>query len=64
MEIEIKFNTTEYAIYPDKKIEKTVFSINDKSVIINFCDNKDKIISQSEIELSDAKKLANILINI
>lgn len=63
MYIVITCDTTEFAVYPNKKYEKTVFSINDKSLVISFCDKKEKILTQSEIEISDAKKLAKLILN-
>lgn len=61
MEIELICDTTEYAVYPDKKIEKTVFYIHENCLVISFCDKDEEVITQSEISIEDAKKLAKIL---
>lgn len=63
MEVVITFDTTEFVIYPNKKYEKTVFSINDKSLVISFCDKKEKVLTQSEIKIKDARKLAKLILN-
>jgi hypothetical protein len=63
MEIEIICDTTQYAVFPNKKIEKTLFSINEKSLVISFCDKNEKVLTQSEIEISDARKLAKLILN-
>lgn len=61
MEIELICETTEYAVYPDKKIEKTSFFIHENCLVISFCDKNEEVITQSEISIEDAKKLAKIL---
>lgn len=61
MDIQLICDTTEYAVYPDKKIEKTVFYIHEKCLVISFCDKNEEVITQSEISVEDARKLAKIL---
>ena len=63
MNIELECETTEWAVISDKKIEKTVFNINGKSVVISFCDSNGKVIKQSEIDMYDAKTLSKIILN-
>ena len=64
MEIQIMCDTTQYAIIPtNKKNYKTIFSINEKSLVINFCDKNEKVLEQSEIEIEDARKLAKMILN-
>lgn len=61
MEIELICETTEYAVVPDKKNEKTVFYIHENCLVISFCDKNEEVITQSEISIEDARKLAKVL---
>ena len=61
MEIELICETTEYAVYPDKKIEKTTFHVHENCMVISFCDKDENVITQSEISIEDAGKLAQVL---
>ena len=61
MEIQLTCETTEYAVVPDKKIEKTVFYIHENCLVISFCDKYDEVITQSEISIEDARKLVRVL---
>ena len=64
MEIKIICDTTQYKITPTNKNNyKTIFLINENSLIINFCNINEKVLEQSEIEIEDAKKLAKMILN-
>ena len=64
MEIKIICDTTQYEITPTNKNNyKTIFLINENSLIINFCNINEKVLEQSEIEIEDAKKLAKMILN-
>ena len=59
--IQLECDVTEYDVITDEKIDSVIFCINEKSLVINFCDSKEKIINQSEISIVDARKLAKLL---
>ena len=61
MEIELICETTEYAVYYNKIIEKASFHIHENCLVISFCDKDQTVISQGEISIEDARKLAKIL---
>jgi hypothetical protein len=61
MEIELICETTEYAVYPDKKNEKISFYIHENCLVISFCDKDENVLTQSEISIEDARKLAQVL---
>jgi hypothetical protein len=61
MDVIIECDTTEYTIVPNKEYRKTIFSITENSLVISFCTSEGVVITQSEIEIKDAIKLANIL---
>lgn len=63
MIINIECETTEYACVPDDTNVITNFNINDKSLVISFLDKNNNVLTQSEIGLSDARKLAQIILN-
>lgn len=63
MEIQLICDTTEYAVYPDKKIEKTIFYLHKECLVISFCDKDEKVITQSEISIDDARKVFKIISN-
>lgn len=60
-EIKLTANVTEYAVITNKKITKNVFNIQNKCVVISFCDDKGKVLSQSEISITDARILAEYI---
>lgn len=61
MEIQLICDTTEFAVYPQKENEKTSFYIHENCLVISFLDKDENVITQSEIEINDAKKLGKIL---
>jgi predicted transcriptional regulator len=63
MDIVITCETTEFAVFPNQKNIKTLFSINERSLVISFCDKKEKVLDQSEISIEDARKLAKLILN-
>ena len=64
MEIKIICDTTQYEIIPTNKNNyKTIFLINENSLIINFCNINEKVLTQSEIEIEDARKLDKRILN-
>jgi len=63
MDIIINCDVTEFYIIPDKRFYFTTFNINDKSLIISFCNEKGNFLSRSEIKIDDAKKLAKLILN-
>ena len=62
MNILIECPVTEYNTKPPEKNTQNVFSLNEKSMIINFMNDKEKIIMQSEISSEDALKLARMIV--
>ncbi len=62
MNILIECPVTEYNIKPLEKNTENVFSLNESSMIINFMNDKEKIIMQSEISADDALKLARMIV--
>ena len=62
MIISIDCNVTEFSITPPKKNEINIFSLSEKCMIINLCDEEEKIITQTEISIEDARKLAEIIL--
>jgi len=62
MDIIITCETTQYAVLPNKKNEITLFSINEESFVISFCDKNGKVLEQSEICIEDARKLAKLIL--
>ena len=59
--IELTTDTTEYYVMPNKENVKTVFCIQDKAMVISFCNFENTPISQSEISIEDAHKLAKYI---
>jgi hypothetical protein len=62
MNIQIECDVTEYNTKPPEKNTENIFSLNEKSMIINFMNDKEKIIMQSEISSEDALKLARMIV--
>ncbi|MCF8430266.1 MAG: hypothetical protein K9G64_09055 [Bacteroidia bacterium] len=64
MEIEIICDTTQFESQKisDKNLF-TTFIITPKALIISFCDENQNVYEQSEIEISDARKLAKLILN-
>lgn len=61
LNIELTAVVTEHAVIPNKKITKNVFNIQNKCVVISFCDDNGKVLSQSEISITDARILAQYI---
>ena len=65
MDIVVSCQVTEYAVIPNlKSNEINTFSINDKSLVISFCNDNEEVLALSEIQIEDAKKLAKIILSI
>lgn len=64
MEIKIICDVTEYIALPKQINTKNIFSICDDCLVIDFCDEYENVLSQSEISIEDAKKIAKLLLNI
>jgi len=62
MNILIECPVTEYNSIPPEKNTENVFSLNEKSMIISFMNDKEKIIMQSEISAEDALRLARMIV--
>ena len=62
MEIYIHCETTQFAVFPKEKNEKTIFYLGEQSMVINFCDKKEKVLDQTEISREDAINLAKIIL--
>lgn len=63
MDITISCDVTEFYCKPKINNVKNVFSINDKSLIISFCDKKGKVLNQSEIDIEDFRKISYLINN-
>lgn len=61
-EVSVKCEVTEYASMPPKEHNEVVFSINEKSLVISFCDINDVVLTQSEIDRKDAIELAKLIL--
>ena len=64
MEIKIICEATEQVALKKQINTNNIFSICDDCLVIDFCDEDENVISQSEISIEDAKKLAKLLLNI
>jgi hypothetical protein len=58
----IECGVTEYAVVSPKDYEKVTFYLDDKCIVISFMDNRDNVLSQSEIEKEDAINLAKLIL--
>ena len=63
MKIQLECATTEYYVYPKTENESTVFHFENKGMIINFVDEDDNVLEQSEIAKEDALRLARLIIH-
>lgn len=61
---EVECNVTEYDVIPESLNTVNVFVINQKSMIINFCNDKGTVLRQSEIDINDAITLARIILKV
>lgn len=59
--IELTADVTEYAVISKQINTKNVFNIQNKCVVISFCDDKGKVLSQSEISITDARILSSYI---
>ena len=64
MIIKITCNTTEHDSYPPAECEFTQFEINDKSVSIKTMDDTEVVLSETEISIEDAIKIATLILTI
>lgn len=56
-------DVTEFDIMPKKENDEICFALNEKAMVINFMDTKNKsILMQSEIEKRDAIRLAKLIL--
>ena len=54
---------TEFDIIPKKENDANIFSLNEKSLIINLMNTRtDKILMQTEIQKKDAIELAKLIL--
>lgn len=53
---------TEYNIIPPKENTHNAFNISNSCLVISFCDSDDNVITQSEISIEDARKLAKLIL--
>lgn len=59
--ITFECEVVEYETIPAIENTNVVFSIKDKSVVINFTDSDENVLHQSEISIEDARKLAKLI---
>lgn len=52
---------TEYNVISDEIYEEVSFCLGEKCLVISFLDENDNVITQTEISLSDARKLAKLI---
>jgi len=64
MELKLTFPTTEFNSFPDEENEYTEFVITDKALSINAYNERNVMLLNTEIEISDAVKLANIILTL
>lgn len=55
-------SVTEYSCIPPIDNEINTFSIDEKSMVISFLDENEVVLTQSEISIEDAKKLARLIL--
>ena len=55
-------DVTEFTVYPDENYQKVVFCLNEKSLVISFMDDKNNVLTQSEIGIKDAYKLSKLIL--
>lgn len=55
-------DATEFDIIPPKDNIENCFCLNEKSMIINLLDKNQKIITQTEIDKTDALQLARLIL--
>ena len=60
--ISLECEVTEYGILPATENTINVFSISNDALIINFCDEIEKVLHQSEISAADAIELAHLIL--
>jgi hypothetical protein len=63
MEVTAEILTTEFCCVPRKEFNCTIFHLNEKAIVISFCDANEKVIEQSEIEKKEAIKLAKLILH-
>ena len=61
MEVIITHEITEYACLTPKKYEYVSFCSNKKSVVISLLNEKEKVIIQTEIDVNEFLKTAEII---
>lgn len=55
-------DATEFNIIPPKENIENCFALNDEAMIINLLDKNQKLITQTEIDKTDAMKLARLIL--
>jgi hypothetical protein len=64
MNVQIEFEVTEFNVYPNEDNEKNIFYFHGDSMVINFADKDEEVISQSEISREDAIRLARLILHL
>lgn len=64
MNVQLECEVTEFNVYPNEDNEKDIFYFHNDSMVINFADRDEEVISQSEISREDAIKLAKLILHL
>jgi hypothetical protein len=60
--ISIECDVTEFAVIPDINYQKVIFCFSGKAMVISFMDDDNRVLTQSEIEITDAVSLAKLIL--
>lgn len=61
-QITLECDITEFAVISPIEYEKIVFCLNEKCIVISFMNDIDEVLTQSEIQKSDAIELAKLIL--
>jgi len=64
MNVQLECEVTEYHVMPDEDNEKNIFYFHENSLVINFANRDEEVISQSEISREDATRLARLILHL
>ena len=64
MNVQLECDVTEYHVYPNEDNEKNIFYFHKEAMVINFVNDSEDILSQSEISAEDALRLAKLILHL
>ena len=62
--LKLQCNTTEFDSFPPEECEFTQFEINERSMSVKALDANEVELSQTEISIEDAVKLAKLILTL